>query len=137
MIFKTYTYEEFNQDTEKLARIIRQITETKGKTFTKIYGIPRGGLMVAVRLSHLLGLPLAVREEEIDENTIVAEDIISTGATRKRLEERINFRHFLTAALFLVPPTEGLWDVVYVHSLEDNYAVWVWFPWETEESTRH
>jgi len=135
MIFKKYTYEEFHQDTEALARLILQITEAEGKKFTKIYGIPRGGLVVAVRLSHLLGLPLVVCEEEIDGNTIVVDDIISTGETYKRLTKRINFRHFLVASIFFVPPVEGLFDAVYIHSLEDNRRVWIWFPWETEQST--
>ena len=136
MIFKRYTYKDFDQDTEKLAGLIRQIAEAEGKRFTKIYGIPRGGLMVAVRLSHLLGLPLVLREEEIDQNTIVAEDIVHTGETHKRLTKRINLRHFLVAAIFFVHEAEGLWDAVYVHSLKDNRDVWVWFPWETEQSTR-
>lgn len=136
VVFRRYSYEDFNQDTKKLAELIQQISDVENKKFTKIYGIPRGGLMVAVRLSHLLGLPLVVREDEIDENTIVAEDIVSTGSTCKRLEERINFRHFLVVAIFYIRDSEyhGR-DTLYIHGLDDNRNTWVVFPWETEYST--
>lgn len=93
---------------------------------------------MAVRLSHLLGLPLVLREDEIDENTIVAEDIVSTWLTRKRLEERISFRHFFVAAIFYVRDSEyhGR-NTLYIHGLDDNHNTWVIFTWETEHSTTY
>jgi hypothetical protein len=136
MIFKRYSYEEFHRDTETLAGLIQEFEKVRGRTFTKIYGIPRGGLMVAVRLSHLLRLPLVLHEEEIDENTIVADDIVSTGATCKKLEERIHARHFLVASIFLVRDFQfSRWDRnVFTSLLDDNRNVWIVFPWETEQS---
>lgn len=134
MILRPYSYREFQQDTEKLARIIRNIEDCKNKRFTKVYGVPRGGLMLAIRLSHLLNIPLVVREEEIDQNTLVCEDIISTGATFRALVQKIGFAP-LIATLFFVDSAEGLKDVVFINILEDNNRVWIRFPWETEEST--
>ncbi|MBU0924153.1 hypothetical protein KKG81_04655 [bacterium] len=46
-----------------------------------IYGIPRGGLIPAVMLSHKLNLPLIFDEEQIDKETIVIDDIEDGGMT--------------------------------------------------------
>ena len=51
------------------------------KNFKGVYGIPRGGLILAVMLSHKLDLPLIMSKDELDENSIIIDDIADTGKT--------------------------------------------------------
>ena len=52
------TWEDFNYAVRKLAR------EYKGKGITEVVGISRGGLPLAVALSHELGVPLSIINSE-------------------------------------------------------------------------
>ena len=45
------TWEQFDYGCREIAEWARD------RNYDDIYGIPRGGLVVAVRLSHLLGIP--------------------------------------------------------------------------------
>ena len=47
-----------------------------------IYGIPRGGLIPAVMLSHKLGLPMV---ETIGKNTLVVDDMSDSGVTLSKM----------------------------------------------------
>ena len=52
--------------------------QCKNKKFEGVYGFPRGGLCLAVALSHSLGLPLL---EEPKNNSLIIDDIYDTGYT--------------------------------------------------------
>lgn len=54
-----------------------------------IYGIPRGGLCVAVALSHYLELPMLMAPQV---GCIVVDDLIQTGATMRRTLDACNRR---------------------------------------------
>ena len=89
-----------------------------------VYGIPRGGLPIAVHLSHYFELKLMVTEPYESMETLVVDDIADTGVTL--LKYRDNFR--ATATLYykkrsVVKPR------FYVY--ETNK--WVVFPWEKED----
>ena len=120
-----YTWEEFDKDVEELSAWAR------GRNFGGIYGIPRGGLVVAVALSHRLGLPLKLRPEEIDEDTLVVDDISDSGKTLLELEENIKIRP-MAATLFFHKDTKRMPDFF----LRDKKE-WVVFPWETDESSKY
>jgi hypoxanthine phosphoribosyltransferase len=49
-----YTWQEFEKDVE----IISQQIKKRGWGLKNIYGLPRGGLILAVCLSHRLDIPL-------------------------------------------------------------------------------
>ena len=73
------SWKEFGELAEKLAEKIK----LSGEEFDGVYGIPRGGLALAVFLSHKLNLPfLAVPTK----NSLVADDIADTGITLKGLK---------------------------------------------------
>ncbi len=55
----------------------------KSKSYSGIFGVPKGGIPLAAFLSGRLNLPL-VKEDEIDHNTLICDDIIDSGATRNR-----------------------------------------------------
>jgi hypoxanthine phosphoribosyltransferase len=85
-----------------------------------IYGIPRGGLVLAVALSHRLELPLT---SEVARRTLVVDDISDTGRTLHRL----NGEALLTATIHCVSDTVFVPDV---WVLEKPKNTWIVYPWE-------
>src|SRR5262245_40911732 len=67
---------------DDIAQYIDMVAESiKAHPFAQlhaVYGIPRGGLIPAVALSHRLKLPLT---NHIDKHTLICEDIVDTGET--------------------------------------------------------
>lgn len=90
-------------------------------TANSIYGIPRGGLCLAVRLSHLLNIQLITSEKDITKNTLIVDDVIDTGKT---LEDYIK-NGYQTATLYYKPHSKYK---------PDFYALttdkWIVFCWE-------
>ena len=84
-----------------------------------IYGIPRGGLIPAVMLSHLTGLPLV---QTIGENTLVVDDMTDSGVTMSKMPGQ------WTATLFHKPHTSTFTPNVYSKLHEGDE--WLVFPWE-------
>jgi len=63
----------------------------KEKGFKNVYGIPRGGLVVAIKLSHLLDIPLTFR---LSKNTLVVDDIVDSGKTLRK------YKKYKTATIY-------------------------------------
>ena len=55
----------------------------KNKNLDGIYGFPRGGLCLAVALSHSLGLPIL---EKPKNNCLIVDDIYDTGYTLEKIK---------------------------------------------------
>ena len=55
----------------------------KNKKFEGVYGIPRGGLCLAVALSHSLGLPLLDKPKN---NSLIVDDVYDTGCTLEKIK---------------------------------------------------
>ena len=87
--------------------------------FSGIYGIPRGGLCLAVALSHKLKINLI---SEPIKNSLIVDDIYETGITLKA------FKHIEGAMFFVlfskVSPT--WWNSVQISEKNE----WIVFPWE-------
>ena len=95
-----------------------------------VYGPPRGGLPIAVTLSHRLGIPFIQTEEDML-NTIgtvlVVDDIVDTGKTLERLKP-------------LMGPTNVIYTIYYHKQstvTPDAYVFekkgeWIVFPWEED-----
>lgn len=66
------TYEKLQQDTHTLAKKINK------DHYTGVYGIPRGGVPVAILLAGHLGLPLV---DSISDDTLVVDDLVDSGKT--------------------------------------------------------
>lgn len=120
-----YTWQEFDRDIEKIA------AWAMPKKLKSIYGIPRGGLVIATALSHRLGLPLKLRPEEIDQETLVVDDISDSGETLLEFERSRNMRP-VVATLFYHKDTKRMPDF-FLREKTD----WVVFPWETEASSKY
>jgi len=88
-----------------------------------IYGIPRGGLIPAVMLSHSTGLPLV---DTIGKNTLVVDDMTDSGVTMDKMPGQF------TAVLYHKPHTSIFTPNVYseLHKGDE----WLIFPWENSNA---
>jgi hypoxanthine phosphoribosyltransferase len=120
-----YSWGEFEDDSEKIA------AWAKDGGFNGVYGIPRGGLVLAVRLSHLLEIPLILGRDDITKNTLIVDDIVDSGGTMERLLGSLG-KNFRIAVIYY---DRGA-------TIKPDFFVrektkWVVFPWETKKSSRY
>lgn len=91
-----------------------------------IKGLPRGGLIPAVMISHKLGLPLLGNVEGRNENTLIVDDIADSGKTLE------GYKGWSTAVLHYKPHTSSVIPTVYAEEfLIDD---WIVYPWERKDS---
>ena len=96
------------------------------KDFKGVYGIPRGGLILAVMLSHKLDIPLIMSVDELDENSIIIDDIADTGKTL------LDFVEYESYVVTIHEHEQSLIKPDY--SVIDKGDKWIVYPWETEDS---
>ena len=92
--------------------------------FKNIYGVPRGGLCIAVKLSHLLGLPVITDEKKITDYTLIVDDIAETGKTLNRLLKK--HPKCITATLYFHKQSMIMPDI-WIYKKKNK---WIIFPWE-------
>ena len=108
-----YTWGEFDKSVEHIAN------KCKFLQFSGIYGIPRGGLCLAVALSHKLKINLI---SEPIKNSLIVDDIYETGMTLNTFK---NIEGAMFFVLFSkVNPT--WWNSVHISEKSE----WIVFPWE-------
>ena len=108
-----FTCDEFDKSVEQIAN------KCRFKDFSGIYGVPRGGLCLAVALSHKLKIELI---SEPLKNSLIVDDIYETGLTLTTLKD-------IEGAMFFVlfskiKPT--WWNTVFI----SKKSQWIVFPWE-------
>ena len=120
------SWDDIEDAIERLATNIK----TSNKKITAINGLARGGLIPAVMLSHKLGIPFMIKDEDnIDEGYIlIVDDICDTGKT---LEYYTKYEYIITATLHYkssatVEP-DFWWKIV-----PENE--WIVYPWEQKDS---
>ena len=99
------------------------------KVFNSIYGLPRGGMVPAVMLSHRLNLPI-VENNGINPGTIIIDDIVDSG---KELSEckRWFYNRFGESPYFIsIFKREGCDPEPYLFGEEIKNDDWLVFPWE-------
>ena len=97
-----------------------------------VYGIPRGGVILAVMLSHKLDIPYLERLSGMyGENFIVVDDIVDTGKTMKHYStlEVCEKAYFVTIHEYEQSSVKPDYSVLYK---EDK---WIVYPWEVKDST--
>ena len=108
-----FTWSEFDKSVEHITN------KCKYLEFSGIYGVPRGGLCLAVALSHKLNIKLI---SEPIKNSLIVDDIYETGITLK------NFKDIEGAIFFVLfsktKPT--WWNTVFISEKSE----WIVFPWE-------
>ena len=112
-MIKNFTWDEFDKSVEHIAN------KCKFSEFSGIYGIPRGGLCLAVALSHKLKINLISAPIK---NSLIVDDVYETGITLKA------FKNIEGAKFFVLfsknKPT--WWESVHITDKSD----WIVFPWE-------
>lgn len=117
------------QDVEEaVERLAANITLSE-KQITSIIGLPRGGLVPAVMLSHKLNIPFSTEDEEVEEGyTLVVDDICDSGIT---LEEFKDYESVLTATLHYKSSACTEPDFWWRLAPENE---WIVYPWESKDS---
>jgi len=99
---------------EQLAAQVRQLPDPCG-----IHGVPRGGLVLAVALSHRLELPLLAQPQP---GCLLVDDVYETGLTLAPYRQLEGSR-----VVVWISKAEPLWwRAVEVVESSD----WIVFPWE-------
>ena len=107
------SWQDFDRAVERIAQ------RTGERRFSGIHGIPRGGLVLAVALSHRLALPLLLKPQP---GCLVVDDVFETGRSLAP------YRKLAGAELLVwISKAEPLWwQAVEV----TDSAEWIVFPWE-------
>ena len=97
------------------------------KCFSGVYGLPRGGLIPAIMISHKFKIPLLMAPTN---NCLIVDDIADSGKSLSHFTENdTNFCKYTIATMYHhkrseVTPNFYIWDK------QDN---WIVFPWEMEK----
>jgi hypoxanthine phosphoribosyltransferase len=117
-----FTWEDFDGAVKLLTTSI----ENLGIDIDNIYGIPRGGLVLAVNLSHKLGKPLIFDPNEITHNTLVVDETCDTGTTLSKINPALSVVIHLSYKASYIPT---------LYAVDKNDDDWILYPWETELTT--
>ena len=93
---------------------------------TGVYGVPRGGLCLAVALSHAIERPLLSVPEP---SALIVDDVYETGRTLQALQAEV------PQACFAVWVSKGSPDW-YTAAVVAASSEWVVFPWENLAQAR-
>lgn len=111
------------EETEKLVKALaKKIDKDK---IENIYGVPRGGLVVAVILSHLLKKPLVQQIERTFKKTLFVDDLTDTGLTLGHIEKVLG-RQIISATLF--HNRKSTYEPTYY--VKTKPSEWIEFVWE-------
>ena len=114
-----FTWSEFDKSVEHI------YNKCKFIEFSGIYGVPRGGLCLAVALSHKLKIKLISKPMK---NSLIVDDIYETGITLntfKNIEGRMFFVLFSK-----IKPI--WWNTVHISKKNE----WIVFPWENASNSQ-
>ena len=113
-------YLEWSEIHECVNILCKQII-TEYPNIDSVMGLPRGGLIPAVIISHELNLPFVLHPGK---NTLVVDDINDTGETLSKAPGAY-------WATLHHKPTPKFQHNFYAKEIEDQ---WIVYPWEREDS---
>ncbi|MHA1754284.1 MAG: phosphoribosyltransferase [Candidatus Odinarchaeia archaeon] len=121
MKFEYCTWSKF----DKACKIIAKKVDPSIRT---IFGIPRGGLIIAVKLAHILNKTVVFDKRSIKKDTLVVDDICDTGRT---LKDYIKLTEY-TATLYYNKEAD-IEPRIWVYLKQAN---WIVFPWEQKSKNK-
>ena len=107
------SWAEFDQAVDRI------VGSCRGCRFAGVHGIPRGGLVLAVALSHRLDLPLLQTPQP---GCLLVDDVYETGLTLAPYRELADAR----VVVWVSKVEPQWWQAVEVMSSSE----WLVFPWE-------
>ncbi len=112
-----YTWNEFDKSVDYISN------QCKFWKLSGIYGVPRGGLCLAVALSHKLNIQLI---EKPLKNSLIVDDVFETGVTLN------NFKDIEGANFYVLVSKKkpSWWNTVSF----SNKKEWIVFPWENKNN---
>ena len=115
-----FTWSDFDKSVVHIANKCRSLE------FSGIYGVPRGGLCLAVALSHKLKIELI---PEPIKNSLIVDDVYETGITLKNFKD-------IEGAMFFVLFSKiqpKWWNTVFISKKNQ----WIVFPWENTLNSKN
>ena len=117
---------------ETVKSLVQELaTQLSSKGIKQIFGLPRGGTLLAVLFSHALRKPIIFDDSLIDSSTLIVDDVISSGHT---LCELLHENKATGALLFLseqAVPELKQYELLFVGKLKSPEH-WLLFPWEKD-----
>ena len=114
-----FTWHDFDKSVEHIAN------KCKFLDFSGIYGVPRGGLYLAVALSHKLKIELI---SEPIKNSLIVDDVYETGLTLTTFKDIEGAEFFVLFSK--IKPT--WWNTVFI----SKKSQWIVFPWENSLTSK-
>lgn len=121
-----YTWEEFNEDVEKILQFIKN----KKWGITQVYAIPKGGLPLGVSLANHLGCELITnisQRSKFYDNVLIVDDISDSGKTFLDIPKVYVFK---TVTIY---NKEGTQFKPNFNCRECKKDDWIVYPWEPKE----
>ena len=110
-----FTWNEFDASVDYISN------KCKSWKISGIYGVPRGGLCLAVALSHKLNIQIIDKPKNF---SLIVDDVFETGFTLNKFKNIEGANHFV-----LFSKKEPIWwNAVNLSSKNE----WIVFPWEKE-----
>lgn len=130
-VTKSKTHISWGEIDELIDIICTQISNyTTIPVAGSIFGMPRGGLIPAVIMSHKLNIPLIVDENLITEKTLIVDDICDSGETFTKMSQKYPKNY--SACLHLKPHTSNFIPDFWAESWDSDD--WIVYPWERDDS---
>jgi len=150
-------YKKIRISYDEYGSMINELTEKLRGKIDIVYGVPRGGLSIAVHISHHLGIPLVTNLKTLKtvyyQKLLLVDDIVQTGKTFSNIinfltdgdvdkqlmapaESRTSFfwSNILTASLYNCPmPRKCVPGVPNISLADKQRHEWIVFPWERME----
>ena len=101
------------------------VSKYKDQKFVGVYGIPRGGLCLAVAIRHHLKIPLLDLPQD---NSLIVDDIYDSGKTLEKYKNYKNCSYFV-----LISKQDPTWFSSYITTKSNE---WVIFSWECVENAK-
>lgn len=124
------TYHVYGQMMTSLVSILKE----SNLEYDYIAGIRRGGLPIAVHLSHFLGIKYApvsyIKELTTRCNIMLVDDIVDTGKVMTEVLSHMSHLNVTTVTLFYKPHSPIKPDVFIEETID-----WIEFPWEKQGET--
>ena len=115
---------------EQVEQFVNLLEKSVGRDFTGVYGLPRGGLVLATMISHKYKIPMLMSPTP---NCLIVDDICDTGESLLHYVKNSSgdkVQDYTIATLYYKENKLGVRPNYYQYIKGDN---WIVFPWEMEE----